>query len=99
MSSPPPSIVFYTKPGCHLCDESRLLLSQILAERAAADGFTPIVEERNILDNEAWERENAFEIPVIELGGLRLALATSAGRIRTLLAAELDNAVQATTTY
>ena len=94
MSFPPPTIVFYTKPGCHLCDESRLLLSQILAERAAAGRFAPTVEERNILDNETWERENAFEIPVIEAGAGRLALATSAGRIRALLEAELDNAVE-----
>jgi hypothetical protein len=93
--SPPPTLVFYTKPGCHLCDESRLLLGSILADRAATGRVTPIVEERNILENETWERDNAFEIPVIELAGRRLALATSAGRIRSLLAAELDNAVEA----
>ena len=87
--------MFYTKPGCHLCDESRLLLGSILAERAATGRVTPTVEERNILENEAWERNNAFDIPVIEVAGRRLALATSAGRIRSLLAAELDNAAEA----
>jgi len=95
VSFPPSTIVFYTKPGCHLCDESRLLLSQILAERGAIGRRAPGIEERNILENETWERENAFEIPVIEIGGRRLPLATSAGRIRALLAAELDGAVEA----
>jgi glutaredoxin-like protein DUF836 len=93
MSLPSPTIVLYTKPGCHLCDESRQLLDALLAERAAAGMTAPPIEERNILSNEAWERDYAFEIPVVELGGRTLTLATSASRLRHLLAEVLDNAV------
>ena len=95
MSFPSPTIVLYTKPGCHLCDETRQLLQALLAERTAAGRFAPFIEERNILDNEAWEQANAFDIPVLELGGRRLPLATSPGRIRALLASELDGAAEA----
>jgi glutaredoxin len=92
MSGPSPTIVLYTKPGCGLCDEARTILDDLLAERAANGGLTAPVEERNILTDEAWERAFFQEIPVVEVGQRRLALATSAAKLRLLLAETLDGA-------
>jgi hypothetical protein len=97
LPSPPGTIVLYSKPDCHLCDETRLLLGAIIAERIAAGRPAPAIEERNILDNERWHGENAFEVPVLALGSRRLPLATSASRIRAFLASEFDGAFQADT--
>jgi len=92
MSGPSPTIVLYTKPGCGLCDEARTILDGLLAERAANGRPSAPVEERNILTDKAWEREFFEEIPVVEVGQRRLALATSAARLRQLLAETLDRA-------
>jgi len=92
MSGPSPTIVLYGKPGCGLCDEARTILDELLAERAASGRPTAPIEERNILTDEAWERAFFQEIPVVEVGQRRLALATSAARLRILLAETLDGA-------
>jgi len=90
MSGPSPTIILYGKPGCGLCDEARTILDGLLAERAASGRPTAPVEERNILTDEAWERTFFEEIPVVEVGQRRLALATSAAKLRLLLAETLD---------
>jgi hypothetical protein len=96
MNGPSPAIVLYTKPGCGLCDEARAILEGLLVERAASGRPTAPLEERNILTNEAWERAFFVEIPVVEIGQRRLALATSAARLRLLLAETLDGVRTAT---
>jgi hypothetical protein len=96
MNSPSPAIVLYTKPGCGLCDEARAILEGLIAERAAAGRPIAPIEERNILTNEAWERAFFEEIPVVEIGPRRLPLATSAARLRLLLAETLDGVQIAT---
>jgi hypothetical protein len=92
MSGPSPTIVLYGKPGCGLCDEARTILDALLAERAASGQPTAPIEERNILTDEAWERAFFEEIPVVEVGQRRLALATSPAKLRVLLAESLDGA-------
>jgi hypothetical protein len=92
MSGPSPTIVLYGKPGCGLCDEARTILEDLLAERAASGLPTAPIEERNILSDEAWKRAFFQEIPVVEVGQRRLALATSAAKLRQLLAETLDGA-------
>jgi hypothetical protein len=92
MSGPSPTIVLYTKPGCGLCDEARTILDGLVAERAASGRPIADVEERNILTDEAWERAFLLEIPVVEVEGRRLALATSPAKLRLLLAETLDDA-------
>jgi glutaredoxin len=32
LGEPPPRIVLYSKPGCHLCDEARTVVQQVCAE-------------------------------------------------------------------
>jgi glutaredoxin len=88
--APPTELVLYTRPGCGLCDETRLTLDALLARRSATGRPAPPVVERDIETDPALERALFAEIPVVELGGRRLALATSPARIERLLAEVLD---------
>ena len=58
-----PHVVFYTKPGCHLCEDA---LREI-ARAACAGQFT--FEEVNILDDPELRRRYATEIPVVLING------------------------------
>ncbi len=78
-------LVLYTRPGCHLCTDARAILDALLAERRAR-GLPPAsLVERDISLNPAWERAYFAEVPVVEIGGRRLALATSPARLRRFL--------------
>ncbi len=83
-------LYLYARAGCHLCEETRTALVQLLAEREAAGLPSPALVERNIDTNEVWQRAFMATIPVIELRERRLELATSPARIRRLLADVLD---------
>ncbi len=83
-------LYLYARAGCHLCDETRTALVQLLAEREAAGLPSPTLVERDIDTNEDWQRAFMATIPVIELRDRRLELATSPARIRRLLADVLD---------
>lgn len=52
------------KPGCHLCDDARTIVTEVLAEFPAAT-----FEERSILDDPALLDEYAEEIPVVLIDG------------------------------
>ena len=80
----------YARAGCHLCEETRTALVQLLAEREAGGLPSPTIVERDIDTNEDWQRAFMATIPVIELRDRRLELATSPARIRRLLADVLD---------
>jgi glutaredoxin-like protein DUF836 len=83
-------LYLYARAGCHLCEETRTALVQLLAEREAAGLPSPTLVERDIDTNENWQRAFMAAIPVIELRDRRLELATSPARIRRLLADVLD---------
>jgi glutaredoxin len=82
---PLPDLVLYTRPGCHLCDETRAMLEGLLVQRAGAGAAVPALQERNIDDDEDWHRRYAFTIPVVALGDRELELATSPAKLRRLL--------------
>jgi glutaredoxin len=67
---PPPKpleVTLYTRPGCHLCDEAKLLMAPPLAE------FGARLREVNIdADPELRERYN-LDVPVIFLGDRKIA--------------------------
>ena len=85
-ASPPPSdLVLYTRPGCHLCDDARRLVLELLEERAARGIPTPHLVERDITANPDWERAYFTTIPVLELDDRRLDLALSPAKVRRLL--------------
>ena len=83
-------LYLYARAGCHLCDETRTALVQLLAEREAAGLPSPTLVERDIDTNEDWQRAFMATIPVVELRDRRLELATSPARVRRLLADVLD---------
>jgi len=83
-------LYLYARAGCHLCEETHTALVQLLAEREAAGLASPTLVERDIDTHEDWQRAFMTTIPVIELAGRRLELATSPARIRRLLADVLD---------
>jgi hypothetical protein len=81
-----PDLILYSRAGCHLCDDARTLLEQLLAARRAADRPTPALLERDITTNADWERAYFATIPVVELGDRRIELATSVLKLKALLA-------------
>ena len=84
-ATPLPDLILYTRDGCHLCDEARDVLAELLQERRVAGREVPLLVERDITTNQAWERAFVATIPVVEFGQKRLELATSPTRLRRLL--------------
>jgi glutaredoxin len=58
-----PHVTFYTKPGCHLCEEA---LGEI-ARAGCAGEFT--FEKVNILSDPELQRRYGTEIPVVLIDG------------------------------
>jgi hypothetical protein len=88
--SPLPDLVLWRGDGCHLCDDARVLVTALLAERAAEGRPAPALVERRIADDPAALRDLFELIPVLELGGRRLPLAMRSGPVRAFLADTLD---------
>ena len=93
MTTPLPELVLYTRPGCHLCDEARAIVQGLLEDRAARGRRTAAIRERDISTDPEWERQFFATIPVVELGGRRLDLATSPARLRRFLDEALDGSL------
>jgi hypothetical protein len=55
------------KPGCHLCDEARLVVDRVAAG-LTAEGRPVQVVERSILDDPELERRFHDDIPVVLIG-------------------------------
>ena len=58
------------KPGCHLCDDARLVVNTVIAEfKSAHTGVNASVQvqlnEKNILEDEALFAKYSEEIPVL----------------------------------
>jgi len=88
--APPPDLILYGRPGCHLCDEAHEMVIALLRQRSEAGQATPQLVERDIESNQDWHRAYFETIPVLELGDQRLELAISVAKIRRLLADGLD---------
>ncbi len=87
MSTAPqrPTLRVFRRPGCHLCDEARILIQAALEERAVRGDPIPAVREIDVEGDPALEARYGVRIPVLELNGIELELATSARQIRTFL--------------
>jgi glutaredoxin len=59
-----PTVVLYGRPDCHLCDEAREGLQQLLD-----DGLTFELEEVDIESDDELLRRYLERIPVIEVDG------------------------------
>jgi hypothetical protein len=56
-------VVVYTAPGCHLCDDARVVLERVRAR-------TPFeLVERDITSDDAMHRRYLERIPVVEVDG------------------------------
>ncbi|MDO9395644.1 MAG: glutaredoxin family protein [Herbiconiux sp.] len=78
------SLTLIAKPGCHLCDDARGVVREVIAElsgRVEVD-----VTELSILDNPALMDEFAEEIPVVLIEGrVHTIWRVEPARLRTAL--------------
>ena len=58
-----PHVVFYTKPGCHLCDEARAEI-----QNSGCEGLYTY-EEVDILSDAELMRRYGWDIPVVLIDG------------------------------
>lgn len=56
-----------SKPGCHLCDEARLVVERVRV--ALAPRIATSLEEQNILEQPELARRFAEDIPVLFVNG------------------------------
>ena len=61
---PPTRVLLLGKPGCHLCDDARAVVAEVLTDFPAVE-----FEERSILDDPALRDAYAEEIPVVLVDG------------------------------
>jgi glutathione S-transferase len=61
-----PLVTLYGKPGCHLCDDARLVVERVRAEHPFE------LREVDITLDPALHREYGERIPVLELDGEEL---------------------------
>ena len=62
--APRPHVVFYTKPGCHLCEDAKREIVN-----AGCTGLYTF-EEINILSDPELQRRYGAEIPVVLINGV-----------------------------
>jgi hypothetical protein len=58
-----PRVLLFGKPGCHLCDEAREIVSRVCSQLGV------VWEERSILDDPELQRRYAEHIPVTVVDG------------------------------
>ncbi len=66
------SLTLIGKPACHLCDDARAVVREVLDDLAADASVTApdvTVTELSILDNPALRDEFVEEIPVVMIDG------------------------------
>ncbi|HEY3042974.1 MAG TPA: glutaredoxin family protein [Vicinamibacterales bacterium] len=62
-------LTIYTRPGCHLCQEMKVIVERVVREtRAAAQ-----IQEIDIANNRALEEQYGQEIPVLLVNGRKAA--------------------------
>lgn len=60
----PTSVTLLSRPGCHLCDAARQIVTDVLAEFPAVE-----FAEQSIVDDPQLLRRYAEEIPVVLIDG------------------------------
>jgi hypothetical protein len=58
-----PRVLLYTRPGCHLCDDARIVVEQVCAELGES------YAEVSVTDSPDLERRFGHEIPVTFVDG------------------------------
>lgn len=63
----PRDVTLYTRPGCHLCDEAKAVITAVLREAGAT------LREVNIDEDPALRERYSDDVPVIFLGSRKVA--------------------------
>ncbi len=63
----PRDVTLYTRPGCHLCDEAKAVITPLLRE------FGATLREVNIDDDPALRERYTDDVPIIFLGARKVA--------------------------
>jgi glutaredoxin len=63
----PTDVTLYTRPGCHLCEDAKEAIAQLLEEMGAR------LREVNISNDAVLEARYGTDIPVIFIGGRKAA--------------------------
>jgi len=80
LGEPPPRIVLYSKPGCHLCDDAREVVA------AVCDELGESFDEVDISSSDQLMREFGEQIPVTFVDGEQHDFwRVDAGRLRAAL--------------
>lgn len=82
---PVPTLDFYRRDDCDLCDEARLALQAVMEERARRGSSNPRVRYINIAGRPELEGRYGARVPVIALGADEIALITSGRAIAVFL--------------
>lgn len=65
-----PALTLLTRPGCHLCDDARDVVSAVIEELGGEASAGPItLEERSIVDDAELLARYSEEIPVLLIDG------------------------------
>jgi hypothetical protein len=62
-----PTLTLIGKPDCHLCEEARQIVTQVV-EGLAADGVLVALQERSILEEPDLDVRWHDDIPVVLIG-------------------------------
>lgn len=63
----PRDVTLYTRPGCHLCEEAKAAIAQLLREFGAS------FREVNIDEDSVLRERYGWDVPVIFLGARKVA--------------------------
>ena len=66
-------LTIYSKPGCHLCDEMKALVTRTIQNRAAISRDAISLEEIDISGDPALLALYELEIPVLMIDGKKAA--------------------------
>ena len=61
-------LTLLTRPGCHLCDDARVVVTDVVA-RLAGQGRQVVVDERSIADDPDLQAQWTDEVPVVLIDG------------------------------
>ena len=82
---PVPTLDFYRRDDCDLCDEARLALQAVLEDRARRGMPNPRVRYLNVSGRPDLEERYGARVPVIAVGSDEISLVTSGRAIAVFL--------------
>ena len=65
----PLALIIYSRPGCHLCEEMKALVTRVI-DRTSTEAR---LEEINVETDADLERRFGLEVPVLMLNGKKVA--------------------------